>query len=150
MKTLKEYICETNKANESKVNSEDTFREYAEVLFKKAFEDDFDKDKMKKVVDGILKDHADADWGEKVGILKNSLNESLNEEKVELWDFTFLTAGHGHYNVTYTSPKTGEKWQHVISDMTIIDDTKTADEPKRNDLERLTSIIKRVYSKIKK
>lgn len=58
---------------EGKVDSEESFREYAETLFKKAFGDKFDEEKMKKVVDGILKDHADDDWGAKVGILKKSL-----------------------------------------------------------------------------
>ena len=30
--------------------------------------------------------------------------------KTELNDFTFTFSGHGHYKVTYTSPKTRKEW----------------------------------------
>lgn len=62
--------------------------------------------------------------------------------KISIHDFRFEFAGHGHYKVTYTSPATGKQWSRTISDMTIIDDTKNADEPKRKDLEELKRKVK--------
>ena len=52
-------------------------------------------------------------------------------------DFTFLPAGHGQYNVTYTSPKTGIKWTTLITDMELIDATKNSENPKIEDIEKL-------------
>ena len=57
-------------------------------------------------------------------------------------DFQFLTAGHGHYKVTYTSPVTLKSWSRVISDMELIDLTKNAIEPKTRHLEDLKRTIK--------
>lgn len=62
---------------------------------------------------------------------------------ISLSDFDFSFAGYGHYSVTYTSPVTGKKWTKVINDMTIIDATKNADEPKKKDLNYLKKIVKR-------
>jgi len=59
--------------------------------------------------------------------------------KTTIGDFTFRTAGYGHYKVTYTSPTTGKSWSRTIDDMHLIDATKNADEPKRKDL----NILKR-------
>lgn len=59
--------------------------------------------------------------------------------KTAIEDFTFRTAGHGHYKVTYTSPTTGKSWSRTIDDMSLIDATKNAVEPKRKDL----NILKR-------
>lgn len=59
--------------------------------------------------------------------------------KTAIEDFTFLTAGYGHYKVTYTSPTTGKSWSRTINDMPLIDATKNAVEPKRKDL----NILKR-------
>jgi hypothetical protein len=61
---------------------------------------------------------------------------------MKLQDFQFKFAGYGHYQVSYTSPKTGKKWNKTISDMTLIDATKNADNPKVKDLNKLKSIIK--------
>ena len=63
-------------------------------------------------------------------------------QKISKYDFTFEFAGYGHYKVTYTSPVTGKQWSKTINDMTIIDDTKNADEPKRKDLEELKRKVK--------
>ena len=63
-------------------------------------------------------------------------------QKIRIYDFRFEFTGHGHYKVTYTSPATGKQWSKTISDMTIIDDTKNADEPKRKDLEELKRKVK--------
>lgn len=62
--------------------------------------------------------------------------------KIQLSDFNFLPSGYGHYKVAYTSPATGKQWITTVSDMTIIDATKNADEPKRKDLEALKWICK--------
>lgn len=57
--------------------------------------------------------------------------------KININDFNFQFIGYGHYRVTYTSPATGKEWSTTVTDMTIIDATKNADEPKRKDLEAL-------------
>lgn len=64
---------------------------------------------------------------------------------ISIHDFRFEFAGHGHYKVTYTSPKTGKQWRRTINDMTLIDNTKNADEPKKKDLERLKRYVKDLY-----
>ncbi len=64
---------------------------------------------------------------------------------ISIHDFRFEFAGYGHYKVTYTSPKTGKQWRRTINDMTLIDDTKNADEPKKKDLERLKRYVKDLY-----
>jgi hypothetical protein len=64
------------------------------------------------------------------------------KNKINISDFSFLPAGYGHYKVTYTSPVTGKVWHETINDMTIIDATKNAEEPKRCDLEQLKRICK--------
>ena len=63
--------------------------------------------------------------------------------KTKLSDFTFRFRGYGHYEVMYTSPVTDRRWYRMITDMTIIDATKNADDyPKRKDLELLKRIVK--------
>lgn len=63
--------------------------------------------------------------------------------KIQLSDFNFLPSGYGHYKVTYTSPVTWKEWSATVCDMTLIDATRNADEPKRKDLERLKRMCKR-------
>lgn len=63
-------------------------------------------------------------------------------QKATISDFNFEFLKYGRYRVTYTSPKTGKQFSKVIDDMTIIDATKNADEPKRNDLENLKRTCK--------
>lgn len=62
--------------------------------------------------------------------------------KTQLSDFNFIQSGYGHYKVTYTSPVTRKQWSTTVSDMTIIDATKNANEPKQKDLEVLKQICK--------
>ncbi len=64
---------------------------------------------------------------------------------ISIYDFHFEFAGYGHYKVTYTSPKTGKQWCRTVSDMTLIDDTKNADNPKKKDLECLKRYVKYIY-----
>jgi hypothetical protein len=61
---------------------------------------------------------------------------------IKLSDFSFQFSGHGHYNVTYTSPTTGKSWTKKISDMQLIDATKNADEPKKCHLIELKKLCK--------
>jgi hypothetical protein len=60
----------------------------------------------------------------------------------QLTHFDFTFSGHGHYKVTYTSPKTGKQWTRTTDNMPLIDATKNADNPKLIDLNRLKSFCK--------
>lgn len=62
--------------------------------------------------------------------------------RININDFNFRLAGYGRYRVIYTSPATGKEWSTTVTDMTIIDATKNADEPKRKDLEALKRLCK--------
>ena len=62
--------------------------------------------------------------------------------KTSIHDFNFQISGYGHYRVTYTSPATGKQWSTVISDMTLIDATKNADDPKQKDFDALKRFCK--------
>jgi hypothetical protein len=65
--------------------------------------------------------------------------------KISIYHFDFTFAGHGHYKVTYTSPKTGKQWTKTTDNMQLIDDTKNSDSPKIKDLNRLKSVCKNSY-----
>jgi hypothetical protein len=58
-------------------------------------------------------------------------------KKISISDFSFEPTGYGRYKVAYTSPITGKTWETAVTDMTVIDATKNADEPKKKDLENL-------------
>lgn len=57
-------------------------------------------------------------------------------------NFKFEFAGHGHYKVNYTSPKTNKTWSKVISDMEIIDLTRNEDSPTKENLNILKRLVK--------
>ncbi|NDV94342.1 hypothetical protein D0T84_05340 [Dysgonomonas sp. 521] len=57
-------------------------------------------------------------------------------------DFEFNIMKYGLYEVIYTSPNTGKKWKAVINDMTLIDATKNAKEPRVKKLNELKKKIK--------
>lgn len=57
---------------ESKIEDEDSFREYATKMLKKAHGDDYDADKAKETIDGIVKD-VDGDWDKAVGKIQSSM-----------------------------------------------------------------------------
>ena len=61
---------------------------------------------------------------------------------ISINDFNFQFSGYGHYRVTYTSPATGKQWSTTVNDMSLIDATKNAEEPKREDLEGLKRLCK--------
>jgi hypothetical protein len=65
--------------------------------------------------------------------------------KISIYHFDFTFAGHGHYKVTYTSPKTGKQWTRTTDNMQLIDDTKNSDIPKIKDLNHLKSFCKNSY-----
>lgn len=78
-KTAKDAEADAKKAKEDAtdfIDSEDSFREYAENKFKKVFGDKLDKDRMNKVVDGLLDNNKDlvdnGEWGTLVGKLNKS------------------------------------------------------------------------------
>lgn len=62
--------------------------------------------------------------------------------KTNINDFRFELAGYRLYRVIYVSPATGGQWSTMINDMTLIDATKNADEPKQKDLENLKRLCK--------
>lgn len=64
------------------------------------------------------------------------------KNKICISDFRFKLCGYGQYYVTYTSPITDKHWTAYITDMTIIDATKNADEPKIKDLVDLKFLCK--------
>ena len=64
------------------------------------------------------------------------------KRNININDFKFEFAGYGHYKVTYTSPKIGKKWSATINNMSLIDATINAEEPKKQDLEYLKKIVK--------
>jgi hypothetical protein len=61
---------------------------------------------------------------------------------ISLNDFTFKFAGYGHYEVTYTSPKTRKEFTTVTNNMPLIDATKNSDSPKIKDLNELKKLCK--------
>ena len=70
--------------NEEDIDSDESFAEYAKTVLQSAFKDDYDDAKAKEVIDGILKT-ADGDYGSAVGMLQQSLGESVtNEATVEV------------------------------------------------------------------
>lgn len=62
--------------------------------------------------------------------------------RIQKTDFDFQPLGYGLYRVTYTSPATGKRWTADTADMTLIDATKNADEPRVCDLEWLKYVCK--------
>ena len=64
------------------------------------------------------------------------------KDKISIRDFAFRFAGHGHYNVTYTSPITYKQYTETTNDMPLIDATKNCDNPKRKDLVTLKKLCK--------
>lgn len=76
-------------------------------------------------------------------IFNQSQSKTNNMKKsIQLSDFNFKFAGYGHYQVTYTSPVTLKSFTITTNNMSIIDDTKNADEPKKSDLLQLKKICK--------
>ena len=66
----------------------------------------------------------------------------MRYRKPHIMDFRFEALGQGFYQVIYTSPCTGKSWTRTIHDMTLIDDTKNASEPRMDRLMDLKRTIK--------
>ena len=64
------------------------------------------------------------------------------KSEIKITDFTFQSAGYGHYKVTYQSAKTLKSWATVTNNMQLIDATKNEDSPKKVNLEKLKRICK--------
>lgn len=78
-KTAKDAEADAKKAKEDAtdlIDSEDAFKEYAENKFKEVFGDKLDKNRMNKVIKGLLDDNKDlvdnGEWGKLVGKLNKS------------------------------------------------------------------------------
>lgn len=66
-----------------------------------------------------------------------------NSRRTMKLDFTFEFVGHGHYKVTYKSPNTKKEYKALITDMELIDRTKSSDSPKQKYLDTLKRRCKR-------
>jgi hypothetical protein len=78
VKSLKELGIKESVVNEEEINSVDSdeeFKEYATAVLKKAFGEEFDKEKAGEVIKGILT-KVDGDYGAAIGMLTSSLGES--------------------------------------------------------------------------
>lgn len=80
MESIKDFlISHIITESEETIKSEKEFKDAAEAKFKKVFGDDLDEDKMKKTIDGLLKDNKDlvkkGEWGELIGILNKSFGK---------------------------------------------------------------------------
>ena len=60
--------------SEAEVKSDDDFKDFAEATLKKAFGDDYDEEKAKEVIDGIIKKNK-GDYGAMVGTLQSSVGK---------------------------------------------------------------------------
>jgi hypothetical protein len=65
---------------------------------------------------------------------------------ISINDFEFEWCGYSHYKVTYTSPKTWNKWTRVTNDMRLIDSTKNEGAfAKKKDLNNLKRFVKTTH-----
>lgn len=78
MKDLKDFIIESLNEGKESIKDEKSFRDAAEAKFKEVFKDELDEDKMKKTIDGLLKDNKElvekGEWGELIGMLNASFS----------------------------------------------------------------------------
>lgn len=58
------------------------------------------------------------------------------------FSFSFRFVGFGQYVVTYTTPIRGDFWRAHITEMSLIDETKNAEEPTGAALRRLRDAVK--------
>lgn len=63
------------KFSESKITSEEEFREYAHKVMRNAHGNDYSEETTNKVVDDLIKDNPDADFGELIGRLTSGLGK---------------------------------------------------------------------------
>lgn len=70
-----------------------------------------------------------------------------NYNAISLIDFSFIRESAGHYYVQFTSRNTLNSWHALVTDMTLIDATRNAEHPRRDDLVRLRNYCKRFGNK---
>lgn len=77
MKSFRNFLTESkNKETGTfEIQTEDDFREFAEMKFKKAFGKDLDEKRMKNTIDGLLKDNKP----------EKDLKKMSEEELAEYW-----------------------------------------------------------------
>jgi hypothetical protein len=78
---------ENSEMSSDKINSEEEFREYATTVLKKAHGDDYDTDKADYMIKGLVnmtKASDEENWGDAIGILQQSLDESSLDEDVNI------------------------------------------------------------------
>jgi len=59
----------------SEIKSEDEFRKYAHTVMKQAHGDEYSEETTNKVVDDLIKDNPNADWGELIGRLTSGFGD---------------------------------------------------------------------------
>lgn len=75
----------------AEITSEDDFREYAITVLQKAHGSDFDQETADEMIDDLISTHGD-DFGAMIGVLQNSLSESLNlDDRMSLKNVNNLT-----------------------------------------------------------
>lgn len=88
----------------SKITTEEEFREYAHNVMKKAHGDEYSEEVTNKVVDDLIKDNPDADYGELIGRLTSGFGDK---------SFASSKTGYiGHYVHRY--PNGTEKLEQLI------------------------------------
>lgn len=63
-------------------------------------------------------------------------------DNISISDFSFKFVGYGHYKVTYQSPVTQKEWSKVTTNMSLIDETKNAEQPTKVALKHLRRVCK--------
>lgn len=75
MRSIRQFLLEESSKKQS-INDEKSFRKAAEAKFEEVYGDDLDKDKMNKIIDGILNDYKEdadnGDWEKLIGVLNKS------------------------------------------------------------------------------
>jgi hypothetical protein len=62
------------------IETEQDFRKYAHKVMKNAHGEDYSEEATNKVVDDLIKDNPDADYGELIGRLNSGFGKSFSEE----------------------------------------------------------------------
>lgn len=69
---ISESVKVDEETNSASIDSDESFKKYAEDILKKAHGDKYDEDKSNKVINGLL-DKYKGEYGAMIGALKNSL-----------------------------------------------------------------------------
>jgi hypothetical protein len=80
----------TPEGKSEEIKSESEFRAYAHKLMKNAHGDNYSEEKTNKVVDDLISNNKDADFGELIGRLKSGLGNK-NFSETSAWKYEFGT-----------------------------------------------------------